>query len=92
MNIAEIQKISKRNKFEPFCISLEGIFEAMRGEAYKGSYNCLLSIPEEKLNNFTKELENLGYRVFWEKCEDRYLLSKYSRYTGKFVLLDISWF
>jgi hypothetical protein len=92
MDVLEIRKISDRNKFEPFCISSEGIFQAVRDQAYKGNSNCLMSIPEEKLNEFTSLLENLGYLVSWEKCFDPHLSSKYSNYTNKFIALDISWF
>lgn len=92
MDVSEIRKISSRSQFEPFCISMEGIFQALRDQAYLGCSNCLISIPEEKLNDFTNQLKNLGYEVFWEKCSDPHLISKYSKYTDKFISLDIAWF
>jgi hypothetical protein len=92
MQVSEIKKITERSRFEPFCISLESILDKMEDQARMGNSNCLLSIPEEKLNDFTNKLENLGYDFWWWKCSDPHLSSKYPDFDGKFIALEVAWF
>lgn len=95
MKAIDAKKVSARSMGDPFMISLEAIYSFISNQAHLGFSNCLLSIVPEKLVEFSNDLKNNGYDVFYENLENTYiennLHSRYSKYSKKFIQLEISW-
>jgi hypothetical protein len=96
MNYLEAKKISERSMGDPFIISLERLYSFINEQAHLGFVNCTLSIAPENLENFLSDLKKNGYDVSHEDLKnnniENNLFSRYSRYSTRFIQLEISWF
>ncbi len=92
----EAKQISITHQGDPFCISLGHLYEEIKTQSYTGTSNCYITVPEEKLHEFKKDLEDNKFRVFSSQLQRKdytilnNIFSRYPAYPDLYQL-EIEW-